>query len=88
MSRMASPHFLDFCKWLNILPNAPFVIMFLPWLFRPSRDLRKIFGYFECYKYPVPDGTSPLHDSQIRPKSFFTLVQQSVLDFRFQNVLF
>jgi len=29
-----------------------------------------------------------LHYSQIRPKSLFALVQQNVLDFRFQNVIF
>ncbi|OPX25636.1 MAG: hypothetical protein DRP97_01810 [Candidatus Latescibacterota bacterium] len=48
----------------------------------------KVFGNFECYKYSVPDGTSPLHDSKIRPKSSFAFVQQSVLDFRFQNGFF
>ena len=37
--------FSDFCRWLNILPNTPFFIMWLPWLFRPSRDFGKIFGY-------------------------------------------
>ena len=31
---------------------------------------------------------SILHDSQICPKSSFALVQQRVLDFRFQNVIF
>ena len=42
----------------NILQNVPFVTMCLPWLFRPSRDYGEDIGYFECYTYPVPDGTS------------------------------
>ena len=85
---MASSRFPDFCRWLNILANAPLVIASLPCIFRPSRDLGKVFGCFECYNNRVPDETSALHNSQICAKFSSVLVRQGLLDFRFQHVIF